>query len=151
METQQVNSILSFSINKEVFAFDTLKVRHILEITPITKVPNTKEYFEGVINLHGNIIPVVDLRKMMGMVEPKNTQDSAIIVVSDSDEAGSQIGMIVDSLKEVFTVDQANLKETIIEGHAENSIIQSFVGTVKINEDFIHIINLDDLVVEIEQ
>ena len=54
-----MTSIISFLINKEIFAFDTLKVRNILELDKVTWIPNTKEYILGVINLHGNIIPIL--------------------------------------------------------------------------------------------
>jgi len=146
---EQMTSIISFLINKEVFAFDTLKVRNILELDTITWVPNTKNYMLGVINLHGNIIPITDLRMMMGMENIENGQDTAIIVVSDDDKNDSLIGLVVDGVKEVFDLNDEELKESVINGNT--GMVHSFVGSIHKNDEFIHIIDLGEVVQEIEK
>ncbi len=151
MAEKQLTSILSFNIKDELFAFDTDTVRNILEVGKITKVPNTKEYFLGVINLHGNIIPVVDFRMMMGVKKPKDTKDTVIIVLSNDGQTDSLIGLIVDGVKEVssFSEDQI-LEDTIIDAASGTLINITFRGTLKSDTEFIHIINQDDLMEEIE-
>lgn len=152
MKDKKLSSILSFYINGELFAFDTDTVRNILELTKTTKVPNTKEYFEGIINLHGNTIPVVDLRKIMGSAKSRNSKDTATIIVSNDGQNSSLIGMVVDGVKEVYILgDDDKLQETLVDNNNETAIKLSFSGTLKINEDFIHVINLDDLAEEIEK
>jgi len=151
MAEKQLTSILSFNIKDELFAFDTDTVRNILEKGTITKVPNTKEYFEGVINLHGNIIPVVDFRMMMGVKDPKDTMDTVIIILSDDGHTDSLIGLIVDGVKEVFTLsDDHVLEETIIDAASGTLINIAFRGTLRLETEFIHIINQDVLMEEIE-
>ena len=151
MTEKQLTSALSFFIKEELFAFDTDAVRNILELGKITNVPNTKDYFVGVINLHGNIIPVVDLRKIMGVENPENNKDTVIIVLSSGEQAGSYLGMIVDSVKEVFALtEESELQETIVGAAKETLVDISFKGTLRIDKEFIHLINLDELMDEIE-
>jgi len=151
MTEKQLTSILSFFIKEELFAFDTDAVRNILELGVITNVPNTKDYFAGVINLHGNIIPVVDLRKIMGIKNPENNKDTVIIVLSSDEQAGSYIGMIVDGVKEVFTLNEESALQETIGSAAKDTLIDiTFKGTLRIDKKFIHIINLDELMIEIE-
>ncbi len=151
MTDKQLTSILSFFIKEELFAFDTDAVRNILELGTITNIPNTKDYFIGVINLHGNIIPVVDLRKIMGIEEPENNKDTVIIVLSFDGQAGSFIGMVVDGVKEVFTLNEETALQDTIIGAAKDTLLDiSFKGTLRIDKEFIHIINLDELMIEIE-
>ena len=151
MTDKQLTSILSFFIKEELFAFDTDAVRNILELGTITNVPNTKDYFIGVINLHGNIIPVVDLRKIMGIENPENNKDTIIIVLSFNGQAGSFIGMVVDGVKEVFTLNEESALQDTIIGTAKDTLLDiSFKGTLRIDKEFIHIINLDELMIEIE-
>ncbi len=151
MTEKQITSILSFFIKEELFAFDTDAVRNILELGKVTNVPNTKDYFVGVINLHGNIIPVVDFRKIMGIENPENNKDTVIIILSSDGQTGSYIGMIVDEVKGVFTLtEDSEFQDTII-GAAKNTVVDiSFKGTLRIDKEFIHLINLEELMVEIE-
>ncbi len=151
MTDKQLTSILSFFINEELFALDTDAVRNILELETITNIPHTKEYLVGVINLHGNIIPIVDFRQIMGIENPENKKDTVIIILSTDGQIGTHIGIIVDGVKEVFTLNEDfTLQETTI-GVAENSLINiSFKGTLRLDKEFIHIIDLDELMVEIE-
>ena len=146
---EQMTSLISFYINKEVFAFDTLKVRNILEFGQYTNVPNVKEYLLGVINLNGNIIPIADLRVMMGVDVIENTQDTAIIVVSDDGKTDSLIGFVVDGVKEVFDMDLAALQESVFNGNS--GLINTFIGSVYRGEDFIHVIDLVECVQEVEK
>ncbi|WP_439182004.1 chemotaxis protein CheW [Carboxylicivirga taeanensis] len=143
-----MTSIISFLINGEAFAFDTLKVRNILEFDKVTWVPNTKDYLLGVINLHGNIIPIADLRVMMEAKDIENTQDTAVIVVSDNDKTESLIGLVVDGVKEVFDLEESELRESVINGNT--GLVHTFVGSIYKNDEFIHIIDLTEVVQEIE-
>ena len=98
-----------------------------------------------------NIIPVVDFRMMMGVKKPKDTKDTVIIVLSNDGQTDSLIGLIVDGVKEVssFSEDQI-LEDTIIDAASGTLINITFRGTLKSDTEFIHIINQDDLMEEIE-
>ncbi len=151
MTEKKLTSILSFRIKDELFAFDTDTVRNILKKGEVTKVPNTKEYFMGVINLHGNIIPVVDFRMMMGVRYPEDTKDTMIVVLSVDDQTDSLIGIVVDRVKEVLDVnDDHVLEDTILDTTSGALINITFKGTLRSDVEFIHIIDHDVLMEEIE-
>lgn len=146
---ETIHTILSFKVSDENFAIDALKVRHILEPDKMTRVPNTPSFLSGVINLHGNIIPIADLRKMLGVENPIDTNDTAIIVISPDGLIESYLGLIVDLVKEVVEVTENQINTKQIE--RGGGIIDSFDGTVNIANEFIHLINIDDLVVKVEE
>jgi purine-binding chemotaxis protein CheW len=144
MSEQNNNTLLSFRLADEFFAFDAMKVKHILEIAAITTVPNTPDYMKGVINLHGNIISVVDLRLIMGLEETGYTNDSAIVVIGPDEHQDSSLGVIVDMVKEVIETDDHDLKPTVMSN--EKSMIRNFLGTFSIDDVFIHVIDIEELV-----
>lgn len=145
----EIKTIISFIANGENFAFDALNVRHILEFGKQTKIPNTSDYLLGVINLHGNIIPIADLRKLIGVEDPENSQDTSIIVISPDDQISSYIGFVVDFVNEVVQINVDDIKPSLIDGQL--GFIDSFEGSIKLNGEFINVINLDDLIVKIEE
>lgn len=143
-------TILSFQINENVFAVDALQVAHILEVPSIiTKVPNTPNHLIGVINLHGNIIPVVDMRIIMDEVVGEANADNAIIVINPAEIQDSKFGLMVDLVREVLEINSNDLKETILEGR--KGMIENFEGTLFQNDTFIHIIDINHLAEIIEK
>jgi purine-binding chemotaxis protein CheW len=98
---------LSFQLSKEEYGFDILKVREIIGVVDVTALPNTPAHVRGVLNLRGRIIPVVDLRQRFGMPSAEFTAETCIVVVDSGDESESsfRVGCIVDSVREVLSVD----------------------------------------------
>jgi purine-binding chemotaxis protein CheW len=93
--------LVSFMVGTEEFAIPILSVQEINRMMQITRVPQSPPFIEGVINLRGKIIPVMDLRKRFGLAEQENTSDSRIIVV----EVGTRvIGFTVDRVNEVLRI-----------------------------------------------
>jgi len=91
--------LVSFNIGTEEFGVDILKVQEINRMVEITRVPQAPNYVEGVINLRGKVVPIVDLRKRFNL-ELKEYDKNTRIVVVDID--GNIMGMIVDSVSEVL-------------------------------------------------
>jgi len=99
-ETRQY---LTFKLGEEVFATDVAKVREVLDFTAITKIPRTPDFMSGVINLRGNVVPVVDLRLCFEMSKTEKTVNTCIVVVEmllDGDL--TMIGALADSVEEVI-------------------------------------------------
>ena len=94
--------LVTFEVGDEQFAIDILAVQEINRMMQITRVPRSAECLEGVINLRGRIIPVVDLRKRFGLPPADRSADSRIVVV---EVGGRVIGFIVDRVNEVLRVD----------------------------------------------
>lgn len=96
-----VIQLVTFTVNNEEFGIDILSVQEINRMTDITKVPNAPEYVEGAINLRGNTIPIIDLRKRLGF-DATSTGDAARIVVVELKKL--VLGFIVDSVSSVMRV-----------------------------------------------
>jgi len=102
---------LTFTLAEEEYGIGILKVKEIIGMMPITSVPRTPNFVNGVINLRGKVIPVIDLRLKFGMPTSNYTDRTCIIVVEiDTDDMTIQIGIVVDSVSEVL-----NIKEQEIE------------------------------------
>ncbi|PWB72044.1 chemotaxis protein CheW [candidate division GN15 bacterium] len=91
--------LVSFNIGSEEFGVDILKVQEINRMVEITRVPRAPHYVEGVINLRGKVIPIVDLRKRFNLQMKEYDKNTRIVVV---DINGSIMGMIVDAVSEVL-------------------------------------------------
>lgn len=102
---------LTFRLGDEVFALDIGKVREVLDFTSITKVPRTPEFLRGVINLRGNVVPVVDMRLKFGMSRTENTVNTCIIIVEvEVDDETLVLGTLADSVQEVIEIDAAQIE-----------------------------------------
>lgn len=101
--TGDLLQLVSFLIETEEFGVDIIRVQEIIRLIDITRVPNTPEFIEGVINLRGRIVPVVDLRARFGMPKKERTNNTRIIVVELQDKV---VGFMVDSVKEVIRVEK---------------------------------------------
>jgi len=101
IETTDLIQLVSFKVGKEEFGVDILKVQEIIRMLKITTVPNAPDFVEGVINLRGRIIPVLDLRKRLSIKEKNHDSKTRIIVV---DISGNIVGFIVDEVNEVLRI-----------------------------------------------
>ncbi len=100
---------LTFFLAGEEYGLEILKVREIIGVMPITKVPRTPSFTRGVINLRGKVIPVVDLRLKFSMETVPQTEESCIIVVKAS---GIDMGVIVDKVSEVLDIAGNDIEDT---------------------------------------
>jgi purine-binding chemotaxis protein CheW len=100
-ETGELLQLVSFKIGKEEYGVDILNVQEINKMTQITKVPNAPEFVEGVINLRGRVIPVIDLRTRLNLAKKEHDKDTRIIIV-EVDNA--TVGFIVDAVSEVLRI-----------------------------------------------
>lgn len=101
--TDEILQLVSFTLGEEEFGVEILKVQEINRMVPITKIPNTPDYVEGVINLRGKVIPIVDMRKRFG-IQPKSDDKNTRIIVVELDNR--VVGFIVDSVSEVLRIPQ---------------------------------------------
>lgn len=96
---EQWEQLVVFDLGHEYYGVDISAVNTIIRMQEITRIPRTPEFVEGVINLRGSIIPVIDLRKRFGLTVGDTTKASRIVVV---EAAGQMIGMIVDAVAETL-------------------------------------------------
>ncbi|MFZ5571187.1 MAG: chemotaxis protein CheW [Thermodesulfobacteriota bacterium] len=106
----QSTQYLTFTIGEEDFALEISKVREVLDYTSITKVPRMPDFLRGVINLRGNVVPVVDMSLKLGMAAIQKTVDTCIIIVElDIDGDLTQMGALADSVKEVIDLQDTQI------------------------------------------
>jgi len=107
--TTDGSQYLTFSLGQEEYGVEILKVQEIKGYSAITPIPNTPAYLKGVMNLRGNIIPVVDLRSKLSMTETPYNQFTVIVVVT----VGSKtIGLVVDAVSDVLSIPRTDIQET---------------------------------------
>ncbi|MGE4506456.1 MAG: chemotaxis protein CheW [Desulfovibrionaceae bacterium] len=100
--------LVTFSIGEEVFGVDILAVQEIIRLLDITRVPRAPHFVEGVINLRGKVIPIVDLRKRFDLPEKKYDKSTRIIVINME---SITVGFVVDEVSEVLRI-PANMVDT---------------------------------------
>ncbi len=106
-DTEQLIQLVGFSIDNEQFGVDILMVQEIIRAAPITPVPNSPDFVEGVINLRGNIIPVIELRKRLNLYKEETDEDSWILIL---DIEGKVTGFIVDSVSKVLKILESSIE-----------------------------------------
>lgn len=99
LDAKEVLQLVTFRLGKEEFSMDILKVQEIIRHMDLTRVPRTPDFVDGVINLRGRVIPVLDLRKRFGLPEGERTNETRIIVV---DVDNRTVGLKVDAVSEVL-------------------------------------------------
>jgi len=138
-ETRQY---LTFKLGEEVFGVDVAKVREILEITTITKVPQTPPFMRGVINLRGSVVPVVDMRLKFGMPPSERTVNTCIVVVEVAlDGEPTVLGALVDSVQEVFELEPDQIEPAPRIGTKLRT--EFLLGMGKRDERFLLLLDID--------
>ena len=117
METKQY---IVVQIGNEKYGIDISYIDNIVRMSKITRVPKVQSYFKGVMNLRGEIVPVMSIRKKMGLLEDVITDASRIIIIK-LEEKGS-IGIIVDEVREVITLNMVEVEKTTAKDSFINGI-----------------------------
>ena len=110
-EITEMRQYLTFKLGDEVFATDVAKAREVLDYTSITKIPRTPNFMSGVINLRGNVVPVIDLRLCFDMPPIDKTINTYIVVVEVLlNGEPTAIGALVDSVEEVIDLEPEQIR-----------------------------------------
>jgi len=135
---------LTFCLENEDYGVEILKVKEIIGIMEITKVPRTPEFVRGVVNLRGKVIPIIDLRRKFGMDEKEDTEQTCIIVVEIfQKESFLMMGIIVDSVSEVLDIDDNHVENTPAFGV---SVSTSFIkGMAKTKDGVKILLNIEEV------
>ena len=133
---------LTIKLDRELFAVDIDKVREVLEFTSVTKVPRTPTFMRGVINLRGNVVPVVDMRLKLGLSMTEKTVDTCVVIAEVAIDGEKMVlGALVDSVQEVIDLDAGNIAPPPhIGSQVDTTVIR---GMGKRDDQFIMILDLD--------
>ncbi len=121
--------VVAFKLRNEEYGFSILNVQEIKGLTDITRVPFAPDFIKGVINLRGSVLPVIDLKKRLGLEDTPYTANTRIVIVQ-YDEVS--VGMLVDAVTEVRTISAADIDTTraITSGSDSSSKFISGIGKV---------------------
>ena len=140
---------LTFALSHEEYGLEILKVREIIGFMGITAVPQTPDYVKGVINLRGQVIPVVDLRAKFGMEAMEVTDETCIIVVEISQgDRAFNTGIVVDHVQEVLDIAGQDIEEAPQFG---SSVDTNFIlGMGKIGDTVKILLDIDRVLCDID-
>jgi purine-binding chemotaxis protein CheW len=138
----EAGQYLTFTLDDEVFACSITRVREVLEFTTATRVPRTPEFMRGVINLRGNVVPVMDLRRKFGMGDTKNSIDTCVIIVEvELDGEHIVLGAMADSVQEVIDLGPDQIEPPPKIGTRLDTQFIQGMGTP--DEEFIILLDID--------
>ncbi len=139
-DLEQADQFLTFLLGGDIFAINILNIREILEYSPLTPVPMTPNFIEGVLNLRGSVVPVINLSlRFEKTASEVNKRTSIVIVEITHDEQKMDIGVIVDIVNEVIEIPEIEPAPTF-----GASIRTDFIeGMGKINDGFTIILDLN--------
>ncbi|WP_313132376.1 chemotaxis protein CheW [Anaerocolumna sp.] len=129
------------NIGQEQYGIDIKYIDNIVRMQRITRVPKAQHYFKGVINLRGEIIPVMSIRLKFGL-EPDEFDNATRIIIVKLD-AQSAIGIIVDEVKEVVTLDESMISKVNTELDEKNSYLS---GVGKHGDGLISLLNIQGVI-----
>ncbi len=131
----------------EQYGIDIQNIDNIVRMQHITRVPKVADYVKGVINLRGEVIPVLSLRLKMGFEEDEFTKDSRIIILKL--EQHGTLGVIVDEVKEVVTLENSAVEKFTYDSKEERN--GSLIGVGKSNGQLISLLDMSIVVAEKEK
>lgn len=102
--------VVSFLLGEEKFALDIMSVDSIVEMGKIVKIPESADYVEGIMNLRGNVIPIINLKKKFKMKITDRAPSSKIVVINLDDR---KIGLLVDQVHEVLTITDKQIEQPL--------------------------------------
>lgn len=134
------NRFLEFSLGQQSFAVSLLKVKEVVAPPPVTPIPFTPEHFVGIMNLRGQVISILDLRKKMKIHPLSKNDENAVIIIEVNPV---KVGILVDSINTVLSVDPNEIAET---PHLEQQIRKEYIqGIVRRNEKFTILVDIEKI------
>lgn len=144
LESQQTNQYLSFMLDGEIFAVDVARVREILEFRGANRIPQVPDYLRGVINLRGNVVPVVDLRLLFGLSATPGTISTCVIVLEiNIDNETVVAGALADSVREVLELEPGEIELAPRLGSRLKTEFIKGIGKHGNNNQFLMLLDID--------
>ena len=137
---EEVRQFLSFTVGSEEYGVELPRVREVIRIRGITRLPKTARFVKGIINLRGEVIPIVDLREKFGLEAAETTTTTRVMVV---EAEGKRMGMVVDSASQVVRIpaDQIEPPPPVLGGSSQEFV----TGVGKLEDKLVILLNADTI------
>lgn len=143
LEQEEMKQYIVAKLGSEQYGIDIAYVDNIVRMQKITRVPKTQSYFLGVINLRGEIIPVMSMRSKLELEESEVTNTTRIIIIKP--EQNASLGLLVDEVREVVTLSDENVEKVAYDNGRED--VNYFVtGVGKYGDTLISLINISGII-----
>jgi purine-binding chemotaxis protein CheW len=144
-EDVEEHQYLTFLLSDEIFAIEVLKVKEIIGLGLITPIPSMPKYILGVINVRGNVLPVVSLSARFDLKTTNNTNKTCIIIVTAIlEDEDIEVGLVVDMVNQDNDILPNNIEETPLFG---STLRKDFIQKIgKVNKKFISILDIEGVV-----
>ncbi len=143
--SNDIKQYIMVKFDNEQYGIDITYIDNIVRLQPITRVPHTQEYFLGIINLRGEIIPVMSMRRKFDLPEKDNTGATRILIIKY--EGNAKIGMLVDEVKEVVTLSDEDVEKVTTDAGDNRAYL---AGVGKYNDSLISLLNIGALISDID-
>ncbi len=142
----ELSQLISFVVGDEEYGLDILRVKEVIRIREITRLPRAPSFVKGIINLRGDVIPIIDLRDRFGLEHKDYTETTRVIVV---DVDGKLVGMVVDAASQVVRIpnDQIDPPPPIVGGLSAEYIR----GVGKLDERLVILLNIERILSQQEK
>lgn len=147
MDVTEAKQFIVIYLNNGQYGIDIKYIENIIVMQAITRIPKAQNYFKGVINLRGEIVPVMCLRTKLGLPEVEYTPKTRIIIVKPELQA-APVGLIVDEVKEVLALEDEAIQKMTYDDKDEKANYSYGVG--KYGSELINLLNIPGIVVEKE-
>ncbi len=141
-----ITNYLTFRMCQEIYAANVANVVNIQELTTITEVPKSPDYFLGIINLRGKVLPVIDGRKKLNLCVSENTVNTCILVMEVSGrDTKTNIGMLVDEVDEVIEIEQEQIQPQPLVGKNQKEDVVLGLYKPQSTDKFTIVLNVNKL------
>lgn len=138
-----VKQYIVVKLDSEQYGIDITFIDNIVRLQRITRIPKAQYFFEGVINLRGEIIPVLNLRNKFDLEPKEHTNSTRIIIIKPENNA--KIGVLVDEVREVVTLEEESIEKVEYDDQGMN-----LMGVGKYNETLISLLNIQGIIQELD-
>ncbi|MBE5965668.1 MAG: purine-binding chemotaxis protein CheW [Lachnospiraceae bacterium] len=142
MAVEEAKQYIIIKLGDDPYGIKIKYIESIIVMQKITRVPKAQSYFKGVINLRGEVVPVMSLRLKLGLKEAEDTSSTRIIILRP-EEQGSLVGIIVDEVKEVISLANADIEKLGYDNKNDKAAYSGGIG--KYGDELINILNITSM------
>jgi len=142
MAASDLKQYIILNLNSKKYGINIKYIDSIIFMQNITRVPGAQDYFMGVINLRGEVVPVMSLKRRLGLPDEEYTSKARIIIARPEPQAAC-VGLVVDQVKEVITIDDENIEKMSYDG---NEKAQFSAGIGKVENDLVDLLDVPAII-----